>query len=318
MNGTGDRVLRMAWREMVGRPPSPALAPQTEGGKGDATRGLSGARLKFNLPQGFLGEVGEVYEPGGGAAGALESQQEARSNSPLSARNERGGAGGGAPRNRSGPLAGIYRPGARRPPVQRPIAAETDHHQPRSRAMRRTFVILPALALLAACDGGGGSRSNPLTPQEVSGVYNLCTLRFQPSNGALPAANLLTTVVDTTPPGGRPEATVALAANGTYDLAYTEASTAFIQQIRGSIGYREDQISLTFPQSSASAAALLLPRTLLLGYNASTRQLTGDQSGFPYPVTRADYASAAGISQEGLQPTINGNAQVVFSEGACP
>jgi amino acid adenylation domain-containing protein len=27
----------------------------------------SGARPKFNLPQGFLGEVGEVYEPGGGA-----------------------------------------------------------------------------------------------------------------------------------------------------------------------------------------------------------------------------------------------------------
>jgi hypothetical protein len=23
----------------------------------------------FNLPQGFLGEVGEVYEPGGGVAG---------------------------------------------------------------------------------------------------------------------------------------------------------------------------------------------------------------------------------------------------------
>src|SRR5687767_8909848 len=49
----------------VGGPPSPALPPQTAWGKGDASR-----------------------------------TSVARSNSPLSARNERGGAGGGATRGR--------------------------------------------------------------------------------------------------------------------------------------------------------------------------------------------------------------------------
>ena len=184
--------------------------------------------------------------------------------------------------------------------------------------MRRTLALIPALALLAACDGGGGTGSDPLSPQEVAGVYNLCTLRFQPSNTALPVADLLRTVVDTTPPAGRPEATIALAENGTYDLAYTAQQTAFLQQIRGSIGYREDQITLSFPQGNENAAALLLPRTLLLNFNGSAKQLAGDAAGFPYPVARFDYATAAGISEEGLQNTINGTLAVTFTEGACP
>lgn len=183
--------------------------------------------------------------------------------------------------------------------------------------MLRKLALLPAIALLAACDGDGGTGSDTLTPEEVAGVYELCTLRFQPSNTALPAADLLTSVVDTTPPAGRPQATIALAANGTYDLAYTSQQTAFLEQIRGTIGYRDDQITLSFPSGNENAAALLMPRTLLLNYNAAQRTLTGDASGFPYPVARADYANAAGISQEGLQNSINGTATVVFALNGC-
>lgn len=183
--------------------------------------------------------------------------------------------------------------------------------------MRRNLVLLPALALLAACDGDGGSGPSRLRPEEVAGVYNLCTLRFQPTNAALPAADLLVSVVDTTPPAGRPHATVALAANGTYDLAYTSAQTAFIEQVRGSIVYQEHAVSLSIP-TQAQATALLLPRPVLLGFNEATGRLSGDASGFPHPVARADYARAAGISEDGLQNTINGNTTVVFSAGACP
>ena len=182
--------------------------------------------------------------------------------------------------------------------------------------MRSSLVIVPALALLAACDGGGGSDPDRLTPEEVAGVYNVCTLRFAPSNAALPVADLLTTVVDTTPPAGRVEATLALAPNGTYDLAYTSSQNAFIEQLRGSVDYRESGITLSVPVQS-QAAALLLPRSLPLAFNAANQRLTGDV-GFPYPVARADYASAAGISQEGLTNSINGNLTVTFAQGACP
>jgi hypothetical protein len=182
--------------------------------------------------------------------------------------------------------------------------------------MRRTLV-LSTFALLAACDGnGGGTGSDPLRPDEVAGVYTLCTLRFAPSQTALPVADLLTTVVDTTPPAGRPDATIALAANATYDLAYTAAQSSFLEQLRGSIGYREDAITLSVPVED-QAAALLLPRNLLLSYNAGTKRLSGDASGFPYPVARADYARAAGISEEGLQNQINGSLTVMFQENGC-
>jgi hypothetical protein len=185
--------------------------------------------------------------------------------------------------------------------------------------MRRALALLPALALLAACDGDGGSGSDRLSPEEVAGVYNLCTLRFQPTNAALPRADVLTSVVDTTPPAGRPRPTVALAANGTYDLVYTAQSSAFLEQVRGSIDYRDDSISLGIPANDDQAAALLLPaRTLLLAWNASTRRLTGDAAGFPFAVARNDYAAAAGISEEGLQNTINGQLSVVLAQGACP
>lgn len=183
--------------------------------------------------------------------------------------------------------------------------------------MRRNFLLLPAFALLAACNGDGGSGSDRLRPEEVAGVYNLCTLRFQPANAALPAADLLVTVVDTTPPAGRPEATIALAANGTYDMVYTAQQTAFIEQVRGSIGYREDAVTLSIP-TQQQATALLLPRPVLLSFNAGQGRLSGDASGVGHAVARYDYARAAGISEEGLQGTINGTTTVAFSAGACP
>jgi hypothetical protein len=85
---------------MVGRPPSPALPPPTTWGKGDASRRTE-ARSKFNLPQGFLGEVGEVYEPGGGARGRSvpPPQRDRILLSPLQFRGERPGEGGAVGRS---------------------------------------------------------------------------------------------------------------------------------------------------------------------------------------------------------------------------
>lgn len=185
--------------------------------------------------------------------------------------------------------------------------------------MRRALALLPALALLAACDGDGGSGSDRLAPEEVAGVYNICTLAFQPSNAALPRADLLTSVVDTTPPAGRPEATLALAPNGTYDLVYTAQSSAFLEQVRGSVDYREDAISLNIPSDDEKAERLLLPvRSLLLAWDAGARRLTGDATGFAFGVRREYYADAARISGEGLQSVINGQLTVVLAQGACP
>jgi hypothetical protein len=183
--------------------------------------------------------------------------------------------------------------------------------------MRRTLALLPALTLLAACNGGGGTDADRLDPAQVAGVYNVCTLRFQPGNPALPRADLLLTVVDTTPPAGRPEATIALTTSGTYELAYTAMETSFIQLVRGSIVYHQTALAISVP-TEQEASALLLPRPMLLTFNEPAARLSGDASESPHPVARADYARAAGISEEGLQSTINGLTTMVVSKGACP
>jgi len=174
-----------------------------------------------------------------------------------------------------------------------------------------------ALVLLAACDGGGGTGSDNLQPGEVAGVYNLCSLRFDPANGALPEADLLQSVVDTTPPAGRPEATVSLSSNGTYDLVYTRQSDAFLQQLRGTINYGRTTVSLSVPQGNTIAAELLLPRPMTLTYtDGTTPQLTG-QTAFPYSVARADYARAAGVSETDLSNSISGSQVMTLSAGPC-
>jgi hypothetical protein len=181
----------------------------------------------------------------------------------------------------------------------------------------RAAVLAAALPLLAAACDDGGSGPDRLTPDQVAGVYNLCELRFTPSNAILPAADLMATVVDTTPPAGRPEATVSVAASGVYDLVYTRQSDAFLRQMQGSLTYGTTTVTLNLPGTSAVAEELLLPRPLTLTLvDSPTRQLVG-QTQFSYTVTREDYARARNASPAGLAATIEGNASIVLSTAAC-
>lgn len=181
--------------------------------------------------------------------------------------------------------------------------------------MRRSSILLPALAVLGACDGNGTS-ADRLRPEDVAGVYNICVLRFQPSNAALPAADLMATVINPAPPAGRPLPTIALAENRTYDLVYTARQTNFVEQIRGSISYQSNGVTLSIADTER-AAALLLPRSLALEFTDSPRRLASRAIAFPHSVPREDYARAAGISQEGLQSTISGQMTVDFSQQPC-
>lgn len=187
--------------------------------------------------------------------------------------------------------------------------------------MKHAFLLGPAVlsaALLAACDGGGGTGGSRLNPADVAGVYQVCDLAFTPSNAILPAAELLRAVVDTTPPAGRPEPTLALASSGAYDLVYTRQSDNFLQQLRGTVSYGQETIALEL-SSGTIPAELLLPRVLTLRFNGTggQRLTAGAGDNFAYAVSRADYARAAGVSEEGLQNTINGSLRASLSTGGC-
>jgi len=190
----------------------------------------------------------------------------------------------------------------------------------RSLSLLARLVPLAALATAAACGGDGGTTPDPkLTLSQVSGVYNVCSLKFQPNQTALPTANLLATVVNPAPPAPKqaPSLTVSSQAAG-YQLLYTRRSDNFTQDLRSPLSLGTEDIVLTVPDETTSDVRneLLLPAQLRLRFTASPRTLTALPDFF-YTVRRSDYARAAGISEEGLADRITGLLSATFSTGSC-
>lgn len=178
---------------------------------------------------------------------------------------------------------------------------------------------LPIAAVLAACNGGGTDVPQ-LTPEQVAGVYNVCSLRFIPQQGALPAANLLASVINTAPPA--PKTPPSLTLSGTsnqFQLIYTRKSDNFTQTITGGVHFFTSEIAIDFPNQDQSEITreLLLPTQLWLGFADTPKRLANSTS-LVYSVRRADYARAAGITEDGLASTIQGQLTATFATGACP
>lgn len=188
--------------------------------------------------------------------------------------------------------------------------------------MRTTAVRLLAAATLfatAACDGDG-SGSNRLAPGDVNGVYAICKLRFVPSQTVLPAADLLRTVMDTTPPSIRPRPSIAFnPQTAAYDLIYTRRETGVLRQLGGSTELRSGAVAPRFYNGDTPAdipSELLLPQQLVLQFQSGPRRMTVSSS-LAYTVRRSDYARAAGISENSLQDRITGTMEASFQENSC-
>jgi hypothetical protein len=178
---------------------------------------------------------------------------------------------------------------------------------------------LPVAAALAACNGGGTDVPQ-LTPAQVAGVYNICSLRFIPQQGALPAANLLASVINTTPPA--PKTPPSLTLSGTdnqFQLIYTRKSDNFTQTITAGVHFFTSEIAIDFPDQDQSEITreLLLPTQLWLSF-ADTPKRLSNSTNLVYSVRRADYARAAGITEDGLASNIQGQLTATFATGACP
>jgi hypothetical protein len=180
-----------------------------------------------------------------------------------------------------------------------------------------SLAALPAL--LAACGGDGGTQSRVLTPQQVQGVYAVCSLRFVPAQAAFPTADVLATVVNTSPPAPKQPPSLTLSGqSGAYQLIYTRRSDNFLQQLNGSVDLYGSQLSVRFPDASDSEPVreTLLPDRLLLNFNDAPRRLSSVPAQ-SYSVRRADYARAAGITEDGLQDRITGTLSASFSTNGC-
>lgn len=186
--------------------------------------------------------------------------------------------------------------------------------------MTRAAAALAA-AVLAACGSDSPEVAAPLTPADVQGVYRVCTLRFAPVQTAIPTADLLLTVIDTSSAPGRPGASVTLSGVAPqFELVYAHRGDGALRQVRGDVEFGEHSVFL-FPASQSPTIiqqeALLPPEHLDLVYDAAARRLTAGPEVSAYSVRRADYARAAGITEEGLQDRILGHVNAVLQEGAC-
>ncbi|HYJ79409.1 MAG TPA: hypothetical protein VEW03_07415 [Longimicrobiaceae bacterium] len=183
------------------------------------------------------------------------------------------------------------------------------------------MLVLPIAVLAAACDGGGGTEPDRLTPADVAGVYQMCRLRFTPSQSALPVADVLVSVIDSTPPAGKPEPTLTFSGVAAeFELVYTRQSDSFLQQVRGDVEFGSGSVFLYITSqipSNIPQEALLPSGHLDLVFNAATGRLTAGSEVGTYWVRRSDYTRAAGISPEGLQERIYGHISAEFAAGAC-
>jgi hypothetical protein len=180
-------------------------------------------------------------------------------------------------------------------------------------------LALCAAAVLPAC-GDGGTDTQRLTPDQVGGVYSVCSLRFTPSQSAFPAADLLATVVNPSPPAPKQPPSLTLSGQAyAYQLIYTRRSDNFLQQLNGGVSLRQSEIAIDLPDEGASEVVreLLLPPVLAFTFADNPRRLTTAGS-LTYSVRRSDYARAAGISEEGLQDRISGQLNATFTTGSCP
>lgn len=193
---------------------------------------------------------------------------------------------------------------------------------PLLRTLPRALALAALPVLAAACGGrSGGTGGDRLSPAEVAGVYQICSLRFQPTQGALPAADVLTVAANPAPPVGKPLPSLTL--SGTtrvFELVYTRRSDNFLQQTRGSVELRQSSVVVSVGTGGASATIaqeLLLPTSWELRFQADPNRLSGDASSASYEVARADYARAAGITEDGLQPRISGRLTASLSTAGC-
>jgi hypothetical protein len=185
--------------------------------------------------------------------------------------------------------------------------------------MRAPSIVLAAI-VAAGCTGYGTGPDERLTPAAVQGEYRLCTLRFTPSAGGLPPADLLATVIDPAPGTAGPPATLRLSGTSpSFELTYTRRDGA-VQHVAGDMEFGDGSVFLYLDSrvpTSIRTEALLPPFHLDLVFHAAGPRLTaGDEVG-GYWVRTADYAHAAGVSAQGLQDRVFGHLTAAFAAGGC-
>jgi hypothetical protein len=176
----------------------------------------------------------------------------------------------------------------------------------------RAAVAVLSLAALAGCDGDGGTGSQTLTPTDVGGVYQICSLTFTPEGGSPPPVDVRGRTMELNPVD--PPVIRVGRQDPSFQLEYTRKGDVIKPRVEGSYTLSSAGIALGVGESS-TAAGLLLPPRLQLRYGRSPQTLRVDM--IPYAVARSAYERVAGQQYPNARDQIVGTLDGVFSTAGC-
>jgi hypothetical protein len=183
----------------------------------------------------------------------------------------------------------------------------------------RSIALAPLLALAATACGSDGTGPARLTPEEVGGTYDVCSLVFQPQNALLPAIDVRARGIDTSPEARLRPSLRLQTDQRDFSFEYTSPPPSdAIGQLGGSYQLGSSTVTLVFSGAANARSALLLPSRVDLDFQQTPRkQLTSQQSPSLFSAPRADYARLAGVDEAGLAAEIPGTLNARFAVGGC-
>lgn len=192
-------------------------------------------------------------------------------------------------------------------------------HPTSARGLRRLVPVL-ALASLAACDdnGGGVLGGERLKPEDVSAIYAVCTLTFDPVGSTLPTVDIRANAFETGSTGTDPRIAFDREPQ-IFELTYVPEGQLTDRELRGTYTLRSlSSVELRFNSSGVSPTPLLIPENhaLPFEFTESPQALTLGAS-LQYNVARNDYVALSGSDPAGLAQQIPGVLIARFVKDGC-
>lgn len=190
-------------------------------------------------------------------------------------------------------------------------------HRAVTRSLRSAAACV-AIVGLAACDDATGPSGDRLRPEDVSAIYAVCELTFDPTGTTLPTVNILEAAFEL-PPGGM-QPTIGLDPNPqTLELTYVPKGQVNDRELRGTYALRNGtRVEIRFNASGVDPKPLLIPenRGLDFEFEESPMRLLLAASS-QYNVPRSDYVALSGADPAGLADQIPGVLVADFRQGGC-
>lgn len=181
------------------------------------------------------------------------------------------------------------------------------------------LATLAAAALLAACGDDGTGPSAGLRPEDVSSLYSVCALEFDPAGTVLPSVDIRAAAFEF--PGGLRNPVIGLDPDGarTVELNFVPKGQVNDREIHGTYNLRgEDGVEIRFSGTGVDPRTLLLPLNVWLEFTFrdSPRRLALDASS-SYMVSRQAYVALSGEDPQNLPESIAGTLRARFNSVGC-